>query len=118
MGFLALFGVASFELWRNLAGGSGLYFVMVIVGPILPAFLQMRDEANPLGLLLFSSFGVCSAMLGLSSVVTYKKMAHEAMGTGKLRLAFGAGICCPLVLRLIFMVLLFIALGAFGGFRI
>lgn len=116
-GFIALFGVASIELLRY--SPNPLFISLVTGAPLnVPPFAQMMNQPNSqlatLGLLLFSSFSVCSAMLGLSSVVTYKKMAHEANRTRKLRLAFGAGICCPLVVPLIFS----IWFVASGGFRI
>ena len=82
----------------------------------------MMHQPNPQlateGLLLFWSFGICSAVLGLSSVVTFRKMAHEAKGMGDLRFAFCAGICCPLAVWLIFMMLIFIWLVAGGGIHI
>jgi len=53
-------------------------------------------------------------MLGLSSIVAFQNMPHEAQGMGKLRLAFGAGMCCALGVWLIFMLLGLV----FGGFRI
>jgi hypothetical protein len=70
--------------------------------------------------LLFWSFGICSAVLGLSSVGTFRKMAHEheVKGMGGLRFAFRAGICCPLVVWLTFMLLIFIRLAVVGGIHI
>jgi hypothetical protein len=56
---------------------------------------------STLGALLGWLFSISLAMLGLSSIVAFQKMAHEAKGMGKLRFAFGAGICCPLVVLLI-----------------
>jgi hypothetical protein len=50
-------------------------------------------------------FSISSAVLGLSSIVVFQKMAYEAKGMGKLRFAFGAGICCPFVVLLIFTLL-------------
>jgi hypothetical protein len=67
-----------------------------------------------LGTLLLWIFSISLAMLGLSSIVAFQKMAHEAKGMGKLRLAFRGGMCCALVIWLIFTLLgLF-----FGGFGI
>jgi hypothetical protein len=114
-GFIALFGVASTESLRY--SPNPLFISLVTGGPLnAPPFAQMMNQPNSpfvtLGLLLFWFFSVCSAMLGLSSVVTYKKIAHEAKGTGKLRLAFGAGIGCPLVVPLTFSTGLSLA-GAF-----
>jgi len=57
--------------------------------------------------LLFWSFGICSAVLGWSSVVTFKKMAHETKGIKGLQWVFRGGIFCPLVAWLIVMLLLF-----------
>jgi len=106
--FIALFGVASNALFWPLGQSFGLAS-MVIFGPTTPPFVGMMHAPNPelatAGLLLFWSFGICSAMLGLSSVVAFKKTAHEAEGTGKLRLAFCAGIAVPFVVWLIGMLL-------------
>jgi hypothetical protein len=61
--------------------------------------------------LLLWLFSISLAMLGLSSIVAFQKMAQEAKGMGKLRLAFGAGICCVPVVWLIFMLLGLFFLG-------
>jgi hypothetical protein len=99
--FVALFGVASSALFWPLGRSFNLVIAMLIFGPVMPPFVDMMHQPNPQlateGLLLFWSFGICSAVLGLSSVVTFTKMAHEAKGMGRLRFAFRAGICCPLV---------------------
>jgi hypothetical protein len=120
--FIALFGVASNALFWPLGRSFNLSLALIIFGPITPPFVDMMHQPNPQlateGLLLFRSFGICSAVLGLSSVVTYRKVAHEAKGTGGLRFAFRAGICCPLVVWLIFMLLIFIWLAAGGGIHI
>jgi hypothetical protein len=105
--FVALFGVASNALFWPLGRSFNLVIAMLIFGPVTPPFVDMMHQPNPQlateGLLLFWSFGICSAVLGLSSVVTFTKMAHEAKGMGRLRFAFRAGICCPLVPWLIGM---------------
>ncbi|MGA8102123.1 MAG: hypothetical protein WB869_08215, partial [Candidatus Acidiferrales bacterium] len=120
--FIALFGVASNALFWPLGRSFNLGLALIIFGPVVPPFVDMMHRPNPQlateGLLLFWSFGICSAVLGLSSVVTFRKMAHEAKGMGGLRFAFRAGICCPLVVWLIFMLLIFIWLAAGGGIHI
>ena len=120
--FIALFGVASTALFSPLGRSFNLSLALIIFGPVTPPFLGMMHQPDPQlateGLLLFWSFGICSAVLGLSSVVTFRKMAHEAKGMGGLRFAFRAGICCPLVVWLIFMLLIFIWLAANGGIHI
>jgi hypothetical protein len=53
-------------------------------------------------------------MLGLSSIVAFRKMAREATGIGNLRWTFRGGMCSALGVWLIFTLLgLF-----FGGFGI
>jgi hypothetical protein len=110
-GFLALFGVASNALFWPVGRSFNLAIAMLIFGPVTPPFLAMMHQPDPQlateGLLLFWSFGICSVVLGLSSVVTFKKMAHEAKGIGGLQFAFRAGICCPLVAWLIVMLFFF-----------
>jgi hypothetical protein len=121
-GFIALFGVASSALFSPLGRSFNLALAIIIFGSITPPFVDMMHQPNPQlateGLFLFWSFGICSAVLGLSSVVTFRKLAHEAKGIGGLRFAFRAGICCPLVAWLIFMLLIFIWLAAVGGIHI
>jgi hypothetical protein len=118
-GFIALFGVASSALFWPLGRSFNLALALIIFGPVTPPFVEMmHQQLATEGLLLFWSFGICSAMLGLSSVVTFTKIAHEAKEMGGLRFAFRAGICCPLVVWLIFMLLIFIWLAAGGGIHI
>jgi len=121
-GFIALFGVASNALFSPLGRSFNLALAIIIFGPITPPFVDMMHQPNPQlareGLLLVWSFGICSAVLELSSVITFRKMAHGAKGMGGLRFAFRAGICCPLVAWLIFMLLIFIWLAAVGGIHI
>lgn len=120
--FIALFGVASNALFWPLGRSFNLSLALIIFGPITPPFAEMMHQPNPQlvteGLVLFWSFAICSAMLGLSSVVTSRKMAHEAKGREGLRFAFRAGICCPLVAWLIFMLLIFIWLATGAGIHI
>ena len=120
--FIALFGVASYALFWPLGRSFNLFLALIIFGPVTPPFAEMMHQPNPKlateGLLLFCSFGICSAVLGLSSVVTFRKMAHEAKGIRGLRFGFYAGICCPLVVWLVFMLLIFIWLVAGGGIHI
>lgn len=109
--FIALFGVASNALFWPLGRSFNLALAMLIFVPVTPPFVDMMHQPNPQlateGLLLFWSFGICSAVLWLSSVVTFTKMTHEAKGMGGLRFAFRAGICCPLVAWLIVMLCVF-----------
>jgi hypothetical protein len=120
--FLALFGVASNALFSPLGRSFHLFLALIIFVPITPPFVDMMHQPNPQlateGLLLFWSFGICSALLALSSVVAFRKMANDAKGMGELRFAFRAGIGCPLVVWLIFMLLIFIWLAARGGIHI
>jgi hypothetical protein len=99
--FIALFGVASNALFSPLGRSFNLSLALIIFSPITPPFVDMMHQPNPQlateGLWLLWSFGICSAVFGISSVVTFRKMADEANGMGGLRFAFRAGICCPLV---------------------
>jgi hypothetical protein len=110
-GFIALFGVASNALFWPLGRSFNLIIAMLIFGPVTPPFVEMMHQPDPQltteGSLLFWSFGICSVSLGLSSVVTFKKMAHEVKEIGVLQFAFRAGICCPIVAWLIVMLLVF-----------
>jgi hypothetical protein len=119
--FITLFGVASVELSRS---GFPLevfrhVLLMAAFSGILPPFANLMNGLHPqlatLGVVLLWLFSISLAMLGLSSIVAFRKMARGAIGTGKLRLAFRAGICCPLVVWPIFMLL---GLYFFGGFHI
>lgn len=111
--FIALLPVACMlsPLGRHLA-----FFIVVFSG-ILPPFGNLMNGLHPqlatLGTLLLCLFSVSLAMLGLSSIVAFQKMAHEAKGMGKLRLAFRGGMCCALVVWLIFT-LVGVSFGGFG----
>jgi hypothetical protein len=112
--FIALLPVASM---LSPAGRHLAFFIAVFSG-ILPPFFNLMNGLHPqlatLGALLLWLFSISLAMLGLSSIVAFQKIAHEAKGMGKLRLAFRGGMCCALVIWLIFTLLgLF-----FGGFGI
>ncbi|MGA7920493.1 MAG: hypothetical protein WCA38_12590 [Candidatus Acidiferrales bacterium] len=93
-------------------------FILAIFSGGLPPFPGIMREDSPqlatLGAMLLWLFGMSSAMLGLSSIVAFQKMAHEAKGMGKLRLAFGAGICRGPVVWLIFMLLWLLLIGRFA----
>jgi amino acid transporter len=98
--------------------GRHLAFFTLVFSGILPPFANLTNGLRPqlatLGALLLWLFSISLAMLGLSSIVAFQKMAHEAKGMGNLRLAFRGGMCCALVVWLIFTLLgLF-----FGGFGI
>ena len=111
--FIALFVLAFIELSRL---DRHLAFFIVVFSGILPPFANLMNGLHPqlaiLGALLLWLFSISLAMLGLSSVVAFRKMAHEAKETGKLRWAFRGGMCCALVVWLMFTLL-----GvSFGGF--
>jgi hypothetical protein len=107
--FIGLFAVATFALSRmpTLSGLRHGLFILSFSG-IAPPFFTMMGEGNThvtLGTLLLWLFSISLAMCGLSSIVAFLKMAHEAKEIGRLRLAFAGGICCPLVVWLIFLIL-------------
>jgi hypothetical protein len=111
--FIALLAFASMKL--HLDPVSHLMFILAMFGGIgLPLIGEYSPQVATLGALLLWSFIVCSAMLALSSVVAFQKMAHQAKGRGKLRLAFGAGICCVPVVWLISLLLFISFFGGFG----
>ena len=103
--FIALLALASGELSRFSEVLRHVLFILAIFSGVLP----------PLGALLLWLFSISSAMLGLSTIVAFQKMAHEAPGMGKLRFAFWVGIFCAPALWLIFMLLWLLLIG---GFRI
>jgi len=111
--FIALLpGACMLSRSRHLA-----FFILVFSG-ILPPFFNLMNGLHPqlatLGALLLWLFSISLAMLGLSSIVAFRKMPHEAKGMGKLRWAFRGGMCCALVVWPAFTLLgLF-----FGGFGI
>ena len=109
--FIALLAVASIEL--HLAKVSNLVFIIVFFSGITPPLMGDSPQLATLGALLLWLFSISSAMLGLSSIVAFQKMAHEAKGMGKLRLAFGAGICCVPVVWLIFIAAWLLLVGGF-----
>ena len=111
--FIALLPVAAV-----LSGSRHLAFFILVFSGILPPFANLMNGLHPqlatLGALLLWLFSISLAMLGLSSIVAFRKMAHEAQGIGNLRWAFRGGMCCALVVWLIFTLL-----GPFfGGFGI
>jgi hypothetical protein len=108
--FIALLAVASAEL--HLGKMSNLFFIVVMFGGITPPWIG-DPQLDTLGAFLLGLFSIASAMLGLSSIVAFQKMAREAKGMGKLRLAFGAGICCVPVVWLIFIAAWLLLVGGF-----
>ena len=112
--FIALLPVAAM-LSRS---GRHLAFFILVFSGILPPFANLTNGLRPqlatLGALLLWLFSISLATLGSSSIVAFQKMAHETKGMGNLRLAFRGGMCCALVVWLIFTLL-----GLFsGGFGI
>jgi hypothetical protein len=116
--FIALLALASSELSRMSEVLRHVLFILAIFTGVLPPFPGMMGEDSPqlatLGALLLWLFSISSAMLGLSGIVAFQKMAHEAKGMGKLRFAFRAGICCAPPVWLIFMLLWLLLIGRFG----
>lgn len=94
-----------------------LAFFIAVFSGILPPFGSLTNGLRPqlatLGALLLWLFGISLAMLGLSSIVAFQQMAHEAKGMGKLRLAFRGGMCCAVLVWLIFT-LFGVFFGRFG----
>ena len=113
MAFIALLAVARGGLSRTSDVLRHLFFILGMLILVLPPFALTMGQST-LAALLGWLYSIASAMLGVSSVVAFQKMAHEAKGMGKPRLAFRGGMCCALLVCLIFTLLgLF-----FGGFRI
>jgi hypothetical protein len=111
--FIAVLPVAAI-----LSRSRHLAFVVLVFSGILPPFFNLMNGLHPqlatLGALLLWFFSISLVMLGVSSIVAFRKMAREAEGMGKLRLAFRGGMCCALVVWMVFTLLgLF-----FGGFGI
>jgi hypothetical protein len=107
MAFIALLAVARSELSRTSEVLRHVFFILGMLILVLPPFAVTMGQST-LGALLGWLFSISSAMLGLSSIVAFQKMTHEAKGMGKLRFAFSAGICCPLVVLLMFTLLGFL----------
>jgi hypothetical protein len=104
MAILALLAVARGELSRASEVLRHVFFILGMLILVLPPFAITTGQ-SALGALLSWLFSISSAMLGLSSIAAFQKMAHEAKGIGKLRFVFGAGMCFPLVVLLIFTLL-------------
>jgi hypothetical protein len=106
--FIALLPFVASMLSRHLA------FFLAMFSGVLPPFGNLMNGLHPqlaiLGAVLLWLFSVSLAMLGLSSIVAFQKITHEAREVGKLRLAFRGGMFCALVVWLIFTVL-----GVYSG---
>jgi hypothetical protein len=117
-GFIALLTVASIGLARTgfpLEVFRHVLFILAMFSGIMSPFIgEDSPQLATLGALLLWLFSISSAMLGVSSIVAFQKMAHEAKGMGKLRLAFGAGICCVPVVWLIFIAAWLLLIGGFS----
>jgi len=121
--FIALFGAASGEFSRAPARSLPnlplviLKFMASFARPPFVVLHERYPELATIGALLLWPFSISLAMLGLSTVVAFTKMAHEAKGMKKLRWAFGAGVCFPLVfwtiITLPFLLLALVALHSF-----
>jgi hypothetical protein len=105
--FIALLAVSRGELSRTSDLLRHFFFILGMLILVLPPFALAMGQST-LAALLGWLFSISSATLGLSSIVAFQKMAYEAKGVGKLRFAFGAGICCPSVVLLIFTLLGFL----------
>jgi hypothetical protein len=116
--FIALVGLACIELSHVSEVLRHVLFILAMFSGCLPPFPGMMGEDShqlaALGALLLLVFSISSGTLGLSSVVAFQKVAHEAKGVGKLRFAFGAGICCGPLVWLMFMLLWLLLIGPFG----
>jgi hypothetical protein len=110
--FIAMLPVAAM-----LSRSRHLAFFIAVFSGILPPFANLMNGLHPqlatVGALLLMVFSISLAMLGLSSIFGFRKMANEAKGMGKLRWAFRGGMCCALVVWLIFT-LLGVSFGGFG----
>jgi hypothetical protein len=104
MAFIALLAVARGEFSRMSEVLRHVFFILGMLILVLPPFALTMGQST-LGALLGWLFSISSATLGLSSIVVFQKMAYEAKGMGRLRFAFGAGICFLLVVLLIFTAL-------------
>jgi hypothetical protein len=97
--------------------GRHLAFFIAVFSGMLPPFTNLMDGLHPqlaiLGAVLLWLFSLSLAMLGLSSIVAFQKMARQAKEIGKLHWAFRGGICCALVVWLIFT-LLGVSFAGFG----
>ena len=97
--------------------GHHLAFFIAVFSGMLPPFTNLMNGLHPqlaiLGALLLWLFSLSLAMLGLSSIVAFQKMPREAKEIEKLRWAFRGGICCALVVWLVFT-LLGVSFGGFG----
>jgi hypothetical protein len=115
--FIAMLALASSELSRVSEVLRHVLFLLAFFSGVLPPFSGLMGEnSSPLatvGTLLLWLFSISSAMLGLSSILAFRKMAHEAKGMGKPRSAYWAGICCAPAVWLIFMVLWLLLIGGF-----
>ncbi|HTV59273.1 MAG TPA: hypothetical protein VMJ93_10410 [Verrucomicrobiae bacterium] len=120
--FIALFGVASNALFWPIGRSFNLFLALVIFSPVTPPFVAMMHQPDPhlaaVGLSLFWSFGICSAVLGAASVATFRNISLEANAVGALRFAFRAGIFCPLAVWLVFALLILIWIATGGGIHI
>jgi hypothetical protein len=105
--FIVLLAVAGIELSHASEVLRHVFFLLGMLILVLPPSVLMMGQST-LGALLGWLFIISSAMLGLSSIVAFQKMADEAKGMGNLRFAFGAGICCSFVVLLIFVLLGFL----------
>jgi hypothetical protein len=110
--FIAVLPVAAM-----LSRSRHLAFFIAVFSGILPPFANLMNGLHPqlatLGALLLLVFSLSLVMLGLIGIVAFQKMAHEAKKMGKLRWAFRGGMCCAVVLWLIFT-LLGVSFGGFG----
>lgn len=115
--FIALLALISGELSRISEVFRHALFILAIFSGVLPPFPGLMGENSPqlsiLGALLLWLFNISSAILGISSVVAFQKMAQEANSIGKLQFSYWAGICSAPAVWLIFMLLWFAIVGGF-----
>jgi hypothetical protein len=101
MGFISLFFLA---LSKSIAPPEVLRFLSI--GWPVSFRPGLREEW------LFWLLFISSLMLGVTAVVAFTKIEREAGGTGRLRMAFGAGILCALLIYGSAVILLLLAMQA------
>src|SRR5580693_3320927 len=121
-GFIALFGVASSALFWPLGRSFNLALAIIIFGSIYSAVCRYDASTQPTA--CHGGVGPLLVLRYLFGGARVKQRRHiqengaRSKGDRGLRFAFRAGICCPLVAWLIFMLLIFIWLAAVGGIHI
>lgn len=117
-GLIALLALASSAFAHLSELLRHLLFILAIFAGILPPFSGMMEgdsrQLAALGAVLLVIFSAASAMLAISSIAAFQKMAPEPAGTGKPRFAFWAGIFCAPAVWVLFMLIWLVTIGGFG----